>query len=87
MRKMNLYKASLTLQAISFYLLATGRTGWYLYVLLSLIFLERAFVAFALMIWARMQVESAKQLLSIIEEAQANIASGPFNQEDTHGDG
>jgi len=78
-KNVNTYKLSLLASAVVVYLLATGNTAWYLYVILGFIFVERAFIAFALWMVAKMQVELAKKVTDLLAEAaKAQGTTRPF---------
>jgi hypothetical protein len=67
-----LYPLSVVAMAMSFYLLATGHTGWYLYVLLGFIALERTLVAFLMYVSGQIAKVALARMMT-----QANAQGGP----------
>lgn len=82
--KIKLYPLSLLASVVSLYLIATDMHGWYIYVLLGFVFLERAFLQAALLIIARMQARVQKAVMAGLQQAAQSGAfgtGGPFDQE------
>jgi hypothetical protein len=77
------YKLSLLASAALVYLLATNSLHWLTYVLVAVIVLERAFIAFVMWMATRIQKELATKLMGAIAEAQKTgmPIQPPFDQE------
>lgn len=78
-----MYPLALLISALVIYLIANDMHGWYIYVLLGFLILERAFLQLALWLLAKAQQRMAKHLQETLKEAmtQGFGQSTPFDQD------
>lgn len=77
--KIRLYPFSLFISVLVLYLIATDSHGWYIYLLIGFIMIERAFVAFAMWILAKAQKAMVEKISESLNEA---IQGMKFDQDD-----
>jgi hypothetical protein len=61
--KIKLYPASLFVSLLVLYLIATDSHGWYIYILIGFIMVERALVAFVIWMLAKAQLAMVQKIM------------------------